>query len=196
MEAVPDIAALDGTAEAIPLGDAAMDAVTVAQAFHWFDFERALAEIRRVLKPGGGLAIVFNRRDEREPWVAAMSQVIEWHRRTASRYQATDWSEVLGSAGFGRVGHASFEWVQPMTLELLESRVRSISYIAAADPDEQRRYVTEVLALVQGLAEPFDLPYVTDAWWARTGPVPGPGMTDHADGRRVPPGPEALRTEV
>jgi len=59
----PGIEVLDGRAEAIPVEDDAVDAVTVAQAFHWFDEERALAEIRRVLRPGGLLALVSNRRE-------------------------------------------------------------------------------------------------------------------------------------
>ncbi len=57
------IEALAGTAEAIPLPDASVDAVTAAQAFHWFDEERALGEIQRVLRPGGLLALVSNRRE-------------------------------------------------------------------------------------------------------------------------------------
>ena len=46
---LPEVEALAGTAEAIPLPDASVDAVTVGQAFHWFDPEAALAEMRRVL---------------------------------------------------------------------------------------------------------------------------------------------------
>jgi SAM-dependent methyltransferase len=57
------IETLAGTAEAIPLPDASVDAVTVAQAFHWFDEERALSEIRRVLRSTGLLALVSNRRE-------------------------------------------------------------------------------------------------------------------------------------
>ncbi len=48
----------DGVAEAIPLPDASVDAVTVADAFHWFDRTIALTEIARVLRPGGGLAVL------------------------------------------------------------------------------------------------------------------------------------------
>ena len=58
----PTARALEGTAEAIPLPDDSADAVTVGQAFHWFDGPKALAEIERVLRPGGALALVWNRR--------------------------------------------------------------------------------------------------------------------------------------
>src|SRR5712691_5505668 len=64
---VPRVATMNGTAEKIPLSDAYVDAVTVASAFHWFREEQALREIRRVLKPGGGIALVWNARDERDP---------------------------------------------------------------------------------------------------------------------------------
>ena len=55
------------TAEAIPLDDASVDLVTVAQAFHWFDGDAALTEIHRVLRPGGRLALLWNRRGENDP---------------------------------------------------------------------------------------------------------------------------------
>ena len=70
-----------------------VDVVTVAQAFHWFDAPAALAEIARVLRPGGRLAILWNERDESTAWVAEMSRIIRWHERTVSRYQHTDWAE-------------------------------------------------------------------------------------------------------
>ncbi len=66
---VAGIEVRDGTAEALPLEDASVDLVTVAQAFHWFDAPAALAEIRRVLRPGGGLALIWNVRDETVGWV-------------------------------------------------------------------------------------------------------------------------------
>jgi ubiquinone/menaquinone biosynthesis C-methylase UbiE len=59
---------LDGRAEAIPLADASVDAAVVAQAFHWFDEEQAIAEISRVLRPGGRLALVTNRREPPGPF--------------------------------------------------------------------------------------------------------------------------------
>jgi SAM-dependent methyltransferase len=167
-EVLPEIDAVDGTAEAIPFDDDSFDTVTVAQAFHWFKFDEALAEIRRVLRPGGGLAILFNQRDEREPWVKTWNEVIEWHSRRITYYQTTDWTGVLGGGGFTDAGNVEIEWSQPLTRDLLASRVRSVSYIADAPPETQQQYVNNVLALVDGFDETFPLPYVTYVWFARS----------------------------
>jgi SAM-dependent methyltransferase len=165
---VPGVEVVDGTAEAMPFADGSLDAVTVAQAFHWFRFDEALAEIGRVLRPGGGLAILFNERDERHDWVRAWNESIEWHTRRISYYQRTDWSEVLHGGGFHDVHRADVEWDQPMTRDLVAARVRSVSYVAEEPPDVQQHYVDRVLAIIDGFEEPFDLPYVTHVWWCRT----------------------------
>jgi SAM-dependent methyltransferase len=157
---------LDGTAEAIPLADGAVDAVTVAQAFHWFDADRALAEIRRVMRPGGGVALLWNRRDESVDWVRRMSEILGWHDRPVSRYQHVDWEAVLTGGGFTGVGRHELRWEQPMTREMLAARVRSISYLGDLPDDEQQRYVDAVLDFVAGEPDEFVLPYVTMVWWA------------------------------
>ena len=166
-EVLPEIEVLDGTAEAIPFAGGVFDAVTVAQAFHWFKFDEALAEIRRVLRPGGGLAILFNQRDERHPWVKTWNDVIEWHSRRISYYQTTDWTAVLGAGGFTGVGHATVEWTQTMTRDLLASRVRSVSYIAESSAEIQQAFVDRVLALADGFDDTFPLPYVTHVWFGK-----------------------------
>ncbi|WP_396919663.1 class I SAM-dependent methyltransferase, partial [Mycolicibacterium sp.] len=73
---LPETPALLGTAEEIPLPDNSVDAVLVAQAWHWFDPERAVAEVSRVLRPGGRLGLVWNTRDERLGWVKDLGQII------------------------------------------------------------------------------------------------------------------------
>ena len=67
--------ALDGTAEAIPLPDASVDAVVVGHAFHWFDIPRAMAEITRVLRPRGTVGLFWNMLDDRDPWVEQLATV-------------------------------------------------------------------------------------------------------------------------
>lgn len=165
---LPDVTALDGTAEEIPAADSSFDVVVVAQAFHWFDAASALAEIARVLRPKGRLALLWNERDETTPWVAEMSRLIRWHERTVSRYQHVDWAVVVAGAGrFTALQERAFSWDQPMTRELLADRVRSISYIATMPTPERERLAAEVVALVSRLPEPFPLPYTCRVQWAQ-----------------------------
>jgi SAM-dependent methyltransferase len=167
-EAVPGIDVMDGTAEAIPLPDGFVDVVTVAQAFHWFDAPAALAEIARVLRPSGGLAILFNERDETTAWVAEMSRLIHWHDRTVSRYQHVDWGEVVAASGrFLPLETHELSWDQDMTRASLADRVRSISYIAVMPVRDRESLAAEVTALVSRLPEPFPLPYTCRVQWCR-----------------------------
>ena len=150
LEAIlPDVEVLDGMGEAIPVPDASVDVVTVAQAFHWFDAPAALEEIARVLRPGGRLALLWNERDERVAWVDE------------------DWAAIVAASGrFGPLQERTVEWVQPMTRELLADRVRSISYIAAMPTAPRERLAAEVVSLVARKEEPFPLPYVCRVQWA------------------------------
>lgn len=168
LEAVlPGVRAIDGTAEEIPAADASVDVVAVAQAFHWFDAPVAFAEVARVLRPGGRLAILWNERDERTPWVAEMSRLIRWHERTVSRYQHVDWAAVVAASGrFGPLAERMVAWEQPMTRELLAERVRSISYIATMPTPEREKLAAAVVELVRRLPDPFPLPYVCRVQWA------------------------------
>lgn len=165
---IPGVALADGTAEEVPAEDGSVDVVTVAQAFHWFDAPKALAEIARVLAPGGRLAILWNERDESTPWVAEMSRLIRWHERTVSRYQHVAWADVVAASGaFEPLVERTVRWEQPMTEELLAERVRSISYIATMPTGERERLVAEVVYLVRRMGEPFPLPYICRVQWAR-----------------------------
>lgn len=162
---MPGVEVLDGTAEAIPLADASVDVVTVAQAFHWFDVEAALEEVGRVLRSGGGFALLWNRRDETTPWVREMSAVLGWHENVPSSYETTDWPAVVDGHGFSALQEHRVRWEQPMTRELLAARVRSISYIATAPPERQQELADAVVALVEEQPEQFGLPYTTHSYW-------------------------------
>jgi SAM-dependent methyltransferase len=164
--AVPGVEVLEGTAENIPLPDGSVDALTVAQAFHWFDFDAALVEIARVLRPGGGLAFMWNRRDESVPWVRRMSEVIHWHDREIANYDVIDWPGVVGQSGrYTPLQRRTFAFEHELDRAGLADRVRSVSYIAAMEEAEREENVARVLALVEDKPERFPLPYSTLVFW-------------------------------
>ena len=137
---VPGIVALAGTAERMPLTDGYVDAVTVGQAFHWFRQDEALREIQRVLRPGGGLALIWNARDERHPVQAALSELIDPLEGDAPRRKQRDWRSLLGDSGlFERCERALFEHEQVVDEQGLVERVVSISFIAAGPAAGARR---------------------------------------------------------
>ena len=170
--AVPEVAVVDGSADAIPVADASLDAVTVAQAFHWFDRAEVVAELGRVLRPGGGLGLVFNERDTTEPWVAELSRLIRWDERQRWRVPytvETDWAARLAELGgpFGPVHRYDTTHRQPVDPDTLVSRVLSTSYLAVRPPAEQADLAERVRELGAPLGERFDLPYVTVAYATR-----------------------------
>jgi len=164
--ALPGVSALAGTSEAIPVADATADAVVAAQAFHWFDPGRAVPEIVRVLHPGGGLALLWNQRDESVPWVKELSKVTRWTAEAPYARDA-DWAAVVAGAARGRITPlhlTSFPYEQLVDRETLLDRVRSISYLAAGPSEELDVILADVLDLVWEFPERFVLPYRTDVW--------------------------------
>lgn len=163
---LPGVEVLDGSAEEIPLPDASVDAVVVAQAFHWFEPAAALAEIHRVLAPHGGLALVWNERDESVRWVADLSRAMRWD--VAAPYEVgRDFAPVIASGPFERVERERFSHRQAMSREGLYRRVATTSYLAVMSEEERRPVMEAVARVVDALDEPITLPYVTAAYRAR-----------------------------
>ena len=164
VEAVPDVRAVAGSAEAMPLPDASADIVTSAQAFHWFDHARALPEIARVLRPGGRLALVWNSRDDRDPWMARVSAIIG-----NETVQETDVIPVLDASGlFGPVERVSFSFEQVLDREGLLDLVLSRSYLAKLSPPDREPVLDAVGALYDETAssDGVRLAYVTECFRA------------------------------
>jgi ubiquinone/menaquinone biosynthesis C-methylase UbiE len=162
---LPEVPVHEGTAEKIPLPDASVDAVVVAQAFHWFDAPRALEEIARVLGPRGGLGLVWNERDESVPWVAELSRVMQWDVRMPYAV-GTDFRAVLDESGrFTPARRERFRFEQELDRDGLCERVSSTSFIAAMDAPEREGLLESVRDLVADFPERFTLPYVTELYW-------------------------------
>jgi SAM-dependent methyltransferase len=160
---VPEAEALDGTAEAIPLADGSADAVTVAQAFHWFANEDALAEIHRVLRPGGRLALVWNRGDLAAPAHAEIDRLFAPHRGDTPRRGHGTWRAAMGATDlFEPFGSAELEFEHRHDLAGFVEQAASISYIAALPEGERGAVLAEAEAIGRRLGEPIVLPYVCE----------------------------------
>jgi SAM-dependent methyltransferase len=144
-----DARSVDGMAEAMPLPAASADAVAVAQAFHWFDGDAALAEVHRVLRPGGALALVWNRRPMDDPLNHAIEELIAPHRGHPSAFHTGAWRAAFERTQlFGPLEERVFPNDQSLDADGVVARVASVSFIAALDESER----TPVLRAARALA--------------------------------------------
>lgn len=124
-------------AHALPVADAAADLVCYAQAWHWVRVPDAVAEVRRVLRPGGALATWWNDvAADGSPWWQAQQQRLEAKSPGYSRdYRRRDWSaELAGVPGLEPAGVVTCEWVRTLSLDQYETWLRSKSYVVALGP--------------------------------------------------------------
>jgi SAM-dependent methyltransferase len=152
---------LDGTAERIPLGDGSVDLVTVAQAFHWFDGDAALAEIHRVLRPDGRLALVWNRRVEDAPVNVAIDAIVDPFRAGAPTHRGEGWRAVFDRTSlFGPLEEHVFENEQVLDADGMADRIGSISFIASLPDEDRARVLADARAVAAG--GPVSVPYRTE----------------------------------
>ena len=165
VELLPGVEALDGTAESLPLPDRSADAVTVAQAFHWFHPERALPELHRVLRPGGVLVLVWNSRQLGDALQQALEDLLAPLRKEVPSQLEGAWRAPLErSRLFGRIQEVRFPYEQSLTTDGLCERVASTSFVAALPDDAREALLARVRELTAGRAEPFRFPYVTEVY--------------------------------
>lgn len=156
---LPGTPALLGTAEEIPLPDDSVDCVLVAQAWHWFDPQRAADEVARVLRPGGRLGLVWNTRDERMGWVKDLGAIIGHEHDPLN-------DQVTLTEPFGQIERTQVEWTSYLTPQALIDLVASRSYCITSPAEVRTRTldrVRELLATHPALANSsgLALPYVT-----------------------------------
>ncbi len=171
--AVPQAAAVEGSAEAIPLPNESQDAVVCAQAFHWFATASALAEIRRVLKPGGALGLVWNVRDLSVGWVAALDAIMRRHEGDAPRHESRAWRDLFPAPGFTALLEQRFAYLHEGPPEqVIVDRLMSVSFIAALGDAERAQVLDEARRVVAAAPElagrdRVAFPYQTIACWCR-----------------------------
>lgn len=157
--AVPDAEGLEGPAEAIPLPDANVDAAFAAQAFHWFEPERALPELHRVIKPRGGLALLWNWWDERDPLQAELGELIGY----AGHDPYTD-DELPGAPWFREIGRTVVETADDSSPDALVAMLATTSRFLTADPADGAKWLRDVHAGASRYGDRFPLPKLTYAF--------------------------------
>lgn len=167
---LPDVRALSGSAESMSLADASVDAVVCAQAFHWFATSDALQEIRRVLKPGGWLGLIWNVRDSSVPWVEALTEIVRPYEGNTPRFAKGDWKKLFPADGFGPLGLTRFSYRHTAPADqVIVDRTMSISFIAALPRSEQdgiRARLHDLIATDPALRgrDAVSFPYRTEAY--------------------------------
>ncbi|WP_138759761.1 class I SAM-dependent methyltransferase [Modestobacter altitudinis] len=163
---LPQVEAVGGGAESIPLPGADVDAVVAGQAAHWFDPAPAAAELRRVLRPGGVVGFVWNTRDERVPWVRALGELLAGEARDHEADQGV--VDRFAAALPATVEVFDSGTVQHVTPEQVVRGIGTRSYVATMDDADRDRFLGAVRELVathpdtRGRDE-LELPYTTRA---------------------------------
>lgn len=171
---LPEARLVRTVAENLPFGIASLDAVTIAQAFHWFDETPALRELARVLVPGGGLALIWNVRDESVPWVRRFTEIIiEEAGGTPYRrdYTSDRWQALFAeNEAFTTLQARRIRNDQNATVDLVVERAASTSFVAALPEAHRVRTLARVRDMLlshpelRGVDE-FPFPYDTDVFW-------------------------------
>ncbi|NJP44024.1 class I SAM-dependent methyltransferase [Streptomyces sp. PRB2-1] len=186
---LPGVAVTAGTAEATGLPAGCADAVVAAQSWHWFDERAALAEVRRLLRPGGALTLVWNTYDTSVPWVRDFQDI---YFRLAPRdlpspplsagpgdagpgeWPGAGWRAVFEEpgSGWGEIAERHWPNPHPTTVADVVERMMSSSHIAVLDAAAQARVRAEVEAVLgahdatRGSGR-IEMPYTTDVYWVR-----------------------------
>lgn len=164
----PGVPAHQGTAEAIPLADASVDAVLVGQAFHWFDIDAALTEIARVLRPGGVVAGFWNVTDDRVDWVRELDEL---SHTDASRSNVQFGAEGLEHPAFLPFEEGTFDHAHRRTADSLTATIGTHSHTIVISPEERTAVLDRIRGYLGSRPETasgeFELPIRTLVYRAR-----------------------------
>jgi SAM-dependent methyltransferase len=155
----PGVPTVVASAEDLPFPDESFDAAVFGQSWHWIDPVRGGEEVGRVLRPGGVLALFWNLRDAREPWVAELAGVLG-HLSADEQLLAAGDPPV--GAPLVPAGSQVFDWTDELDVDTLVDLAATHGFVLAAPEDERRRMLDGVRALGERIANPagrITLPY-------------------------------------
>jgi SAM-dependent methyltransferase len=154
--AVPEAEALEAPAESIALPDESVGAAFAGQAYHWFDRRRAVPELHRVIHAGGGLALLWNWWDERDPLQRELGPIVGYAGHEPYRPE-----ELPGEPWFHEAGRTVVETVQESSPEALVGYLSTASAYLVADADEREESLRAVHEIAARYGERFPLPRLT-----------------------------------
>ena len=167
----PVVPVIEGTSTDIPFDNSAVDVLICAQAFHWFANKQSLEEIRRVLKPGGKLGLIWNVRDETVDWVHELTKIVTPFEGDAPRYYKGDWKMVFPADGFTRLQTRTIPHSHAGDPEdVIVRRFMSVSFIAS-QPENVRAQIEgqirDLIATHPALRDRQEVsfPYRTECFW-------------------------------
>ncbi len=174
-EQVPAADVRAGTADDMPLDDGEADAVLVAEAFHWFATRTAVAEIARVVRPGGGIALLWNAHDfPHEEWAVRMGELLRERRAPGTtpinRKQTGLWRDAFDGGPFAALEHFETRHEQRTDVAGLVAHVSTWSFVAALEDaarEALERDLAETIAAAHPTPDEIAIPYRTDVYWAR-----------------------------
>ncbi len=139
--AAPDerIEWVDGTAEATTLPDASVDVVAAFQAWHWVEHPAGVAEARRILRPHGRLAAIYNERDERDPFTAAWGAIVRKYATEATEQRRADALTAFAEIAPERTQRFEYGNTQRVDRAGVHKRVASTSYLPHAGPASEAK---------------------------------------------------------
>jgi SAM-dependent methyltransferase len=174
---LPDAVVCDGQAESMHIADDSVDAVTVAQAFHWFADVEVLGEIARILRPRGRLGLIWNVRDLSSPIQQALERIYAAHRASSPNYRGSGWRDVFTQEGpFTPLHQADFRHEHVVDQDGLLALVLSMSYMSRLPEDDRASVADTVASIFARYATPGNpplirVPYRTDVFWTEMRPV-------------------------
>ncbi len=143
---LPDVPTVVASAEALPLPDADVDAVTAAQAAHWFEPGPAAAEMARVLRPGGTVGLLWSLRDDRAPWVAGLSAILA--AQNVERFRPATVAEAFARELGAALDATESVFVQRVRPEEVVAGLATRSYAAAMTEHRRAAFLDEIRALI------------------------------------------------
>jgi SAM-dependent methyltransferase len=162
---LPGTPLLDGVGEDIPLRDGYADAVVAGQAWHWVDPARAVPEVARVLRAGGSLGLIWNDRDDEDPWIQALSALLDEYGTSPD----ADYEPIVGPP-FGPLDTAELAWTHHVPEAAVIDMIVSRSYVIAMASDRRSELEARLRALAAEAVDPVTglvpVRYVTRAYRA------------------------------